>query len=77
MLRDAIILDLEIIGESSKQVPLRVRRKYPGIEWKKIAGLRDILVHQYFRVNLDILWDVVVNEAPKLQKKLDDILTEK
>ena len=74
MLRDALIRNLETIGECSKQVPLSIRRKYAGIEWKKIAGLRDILVHQYFKVDLDILWDVVKTKVPELRKKLNDIL---
>jgi uncharacterized protein with HEPN domain len=76
MLRDALIKNLETIGECSKQVPLSIRRKHAGIEWKKIAGLRDILVHQYFNVDLDILWDVVRTKAPELRKKPSSILKE-
>ena len=56
---DAVIRNLQIIGEAAKAIPDSIRAGYPNVEWKKIAGLRDILAHQYFEVDLDIIWDVL------------------
>lgn len=70
---DAVVRNLEIIGEAAKNVPLEVRR-YPDIEWRKIAGLRDILSHTYFKVSEAILWDVVQNGVPPLAEKVKQIL---
>ena len=72
---DGVIRNLEIIGEAVKNLPSDVKRKYPEVEWKKIAGLRDILSHQYFGVNQRIIWDVVINKNPNLKvsvKKIRD-----
>jgi uncharacterized protein with HEPN domain len=64
---DAVIRNLEIIGEASKNIPSEIKEKYPNIEWKKIIGLRDILIHAYSGVNLEILWDIIINKIPKLK----------
>lgn len=63
---DAVIRNLEIIGEAVKNIPDEVRQSYRQVEWRKIAGLRDILAHAYFAVDDDIIWDV-------LQTKLGDV----
>src|SRR2546423_9747108 len=57
---DAVIRNLEIIGEAAKMIPESIRVEYPNIEWKKIAGLRDILAHNYFEVDLDIVWHIIL-----------------
>ena len=49
---DAVVRNLEVIGEATKRIPEEIRSKYPGIEWKKIAGLRDMLIHEYFGINV-------------------------
>jgi len=67
---DAVIRNLQIIGEAAKMVPESVRANYPVVAWKKIAGLRDILAHQYFEVDLDIIWDVLKNKLPELEREL-------
>ena len=67
---DAVIRNLEIIGEAAKMIPESIRVEYPNIEWKKIAGLRDILAHHYFEVDLDIVWDIIQNKLPKLERDL-------
>ncbi len=74
---DAVVRNLEIIGEAVKQVPDSVREKYPSVEWRKIAGLRDILIHKYFEVNLEIVWGVVQSNIPILKKEIQRILQEK
>ena len=63
---DAVVRNLEVIGEAAKNIPEAVRAASPEIEWKKIAGLRDILIHQYFGIDLDIVWDIVRNKVPAL-----------
>ena len=71
---DAVVRNLEIIGEAVKQLPDAVRAQEPGIEWQKIAGLRDILIHAYARVDLDIIWDVVANKLPELEARVRTLL---
>ena len=71
---DAILRNLEVIGEAAKNAPDRMREAHPDIPWRKMAGLRDILIHQYFGVDLDIVWDIVQNEVPKLAEALRRIL---
>ncbi len=63
-----------IIGEATKQVPEEIRKKYPHIQWRAMAGMRDRLIHSYFGVDYDIVWDVVINKAPELQQDIEEIL---
>lgn len=63
---DAVLRNLEIIGEAAKHLPADVRQEMPSIPWTKIAGMRDILAHVYFGVDPDIVWDVVLNKVPEL-----------
>jgi uncharacterized protein with HEPN domain len=67
---DAVVRNLEIIGEAAKMIPDSIRVQYPNIEWKKISGLRDILAHHYFEVDLDIVWDIIQNKLPELERDL-------
>ena len=67
--QDAIVRNLEIIGEAVKKVPPEVQEMSPKIEWKKMAGLRDILIHEYSGVDLEIVWDVVANKLPPLYQE--------
>jgi uncharacterized protein with HEPN domain len=76
--RDATIRNLEIIGEAAKRVPDAIRVLAPDIPWRRVAGLRDILAHDYFGIDQTILWDVIVNEIPTLLTKfvrLDELIT--
>lgn len=72
--QDAVIRNLEIIGEAVRSVPADLRRKYKQIDWNRIAGMRDKLVHHYFGVNWEILWDVVKAKLPALQIQVQEIL---
>jgi len=71
---DAVVRNLEIIGEATKKIPVSLRKKYNQIEWKKIAGLRDILIHDYFGINYKILWDIVKNKIPLLKEQINEII---
>ena len=65
---DAVVRNLEIIGEAAKRLPLDLREAMPQIEWRKVAGMRDWLAHAYFGIDADILWDVVENHVPQLEQ---------
>ena len=73
---DGVVRNLEIIGEAAKHIPASVKTKYPEVEWKKIAGLRDILAHEYFGVDLEVLWDIIQNKLPALKQQVCRILRE-
>ncbi|MBI4125797.1 MAG: DUF86 domain-containing protein [Deltaproteobacteria bacterium] len=74
---DAVVKNLEVIGEAAKNIPESVRVKSKDVEWQKIAGLRDILVHEYFGIDVEIVWDIVKNKLPTLQNQLETILSQK
>jgi uncharacterized protein with HEPN domain len=74
---DAVLRNLEIVGEAVKHVPAKIRTANPKIPWKKIAGLRDILSHEYFNVNADIVWDVIQNKLQPLERRVRAILRSK
>jgi len=70
----AIIRAIEVIGESVKNLPDSLKNKYPNVPWKEIAGTRDKMIHHYFGVDLNIVWDIVSKEIPKLKEDIKDIL---
>ena len=69
-LQDAVIRQLQIIGEAAKRLSDDTTAKYSEVDWKDIAGMRDKLVHNYFGVDLDAVWDTVVQDLPKLRQAL-------
>jgi uncharacterized protein with HEPN domain len=74
---DAVLRNLEIIGEAVKNVSEETRQKYPQIKWRKIAGFRDVVAHGYFGVNDETVWDIVENEIPTLLATIKTMLGEK
>ena len=75
-LQDSIIRRLEIIGEAVKNLPSSFRAKHPDIPWKQIAGMRDILIHEYFDLDFALTWKVVKQELPVMKKKLSNLLAQ-
>ena len=75
-LQDSIIRRLEIIGEAVKNIPDIIRDSYTDVEWKRIAGLRDILIHEYFGVDRVIIWDIITNKLPMLETQIRSIFKE-
>jgi uncharacterized protein with HEPN domain len=71
---DGVARNLEIIGEAAKNIPTGIKEKYPDVEWKKVSALRDILAHEYFGIDLEILWDIIKNKLPDLKRKLSPIV---
>ena len=74
MLRDAVIREIEIIGEATKNLSSEFKNKYSEIPWRKIAGMRDKLIHGYFGVDLGAVWDTATKDIPLLKEKLLKIL---
>ena len=73
-LQRAAVRSLEIIGGAAKKIPEKFRAKYPDIEWRAMAGMRDRLIHDYFGVDYELVWDVVQNRIPSLRNQIDSIL---
>jgi len=73
-LKRAFVRSIEIIGEASKKVSPDLKGRYAELEWRAIAGMRDRLVHDYFGVDYDIVWDVVLNKVPSLHVKIEHII---
>ena len=73
-LKRAFVRSLEIVGEAVKQIPEEFRLLYPQVEWRKMAGTRDRLIHDYLGVDYELVWDIVVNKIPGLRKAMEEIV---
>ena len=76
MMQDAVIRNLEIIGEATKGLSPAFRERYPDIPWSSMAGMRDVLIHGYMGVDLKIVWDVVANRINPILSDIEKLLRE-
>ncbi len=74
MIQDAVVRNLEIIGEAAKHVSEALKVNHAEVPWKQIAGMRDKVIHEYFGVNLELVWDAVQKDMPQLGRNIDAIL---
>ncbi len=74
---EAVVWNLQIIGEAAKNVPEEIRSRYPQVPWRDMAGLRDIIVHQYFGIKLDLIWKVIQSDLPRLEEQMRSILEDR
>ncbi|MGA2092306.1 MAG: DUF86 domain-containing protein [Sedimentisphaerales bacterium] len=73
-LKRSFVRSIEIIGEAARKVPDDFRARHSDIDWKRIAGMRDKLIHDYFGVDYTIVWDVAINKLPELKQKITQII---
>ena len=73
-LKKAFVRSLEVIGEAVKKIPDDIRSRYPQIKWKAIAGMRDVLIHEYFGVDYQVVWKTVTERISEFKKAIDEIL---
>lgn len=73
MARDAVVRNLEIIGEATKNIPTDYRKKHERINWRGMAGLRDVVIHGYFNVDSEVIWEIITKDLPDIKKKISGL----
>ena len=73
---DAVMRNLEIIGEAAKHVPSEVRDRHTEVDWRRVAAFRDVAIHEYFGIDVDVVWDIVQNKLPALHRQIQQLLSE-
>ena len=76
MVVDAVVRNLEIIGEAAKHIPQDLRNRYGEVDWRRVVGFRNIVIHEYFDVDLEIVWTIATSQLPKLKEILQTMLTD-
>lgn len=71
---DAVIRNFEVLGEAAKHIPERIRKRYPKVPWKEMAGMRDRLIHEYFGVKLDVVWKTIKERLPEVKHLIEEVL---
>jgi len=73
-LKRAFVRSIEIIGEAAKKIPDDLKKKYSHFDWRAMAGMRDKLIHDYFGIDYEIVWDVIINKIPELNRNVKEVL---
>lgn len=73
MVVDAVLKNLEVIGEAAKRIPDFLKEKHPDVPWNRVVGLRNVIVHGYFAVDPEIIWKIVREQLPELKEKIEAI----
>lgn len=69
-LQDSVIRRIEVIGEAVKNIPQEIKNRYPDIPWKRVAGMRDILIHEYWGIDINLIWEVATKEVFEIKRKM-------
>lgn len=75
-IQDATIRRLSVIGEAANNIPSEIKEKHKAIEWKKIMGMRNFLIHEYFEIDMKVIWDTIKQDLPKLKTEITKMLKE-